>query len=751
MTLRNKLLNRIDNFDWDNPRSVLMLTIAAYFLYVLFRFALFSLFPESYNNGDEYSYKGMALSFFKTGDFYKMNFARKLHLPNYLYSLLLSPAMFFGDHFYIFMKLINSLLANLSIFPVFLISKEFMPLKKAFFVSVVALSIPFFSIGHILMAESLYVSVFLFTFYLFYKLWTRLQLKYALLSGISAGLLFISKPHALFFFIALVLCCAISLFVIKERGQRKKTAYLTAVAFGSAFVSIVVMNLLILGSLGLGFGHYSHVPKRAVKSVQKFSVFERLFDKKFLAMTISHVSVFFMVYLLPFFVSLFTLIKSIKEKEIKKRTFLLMLLGFSAVMAVVIFVKEFSFTRHALDYRLTARFYFMIFPLFVVSFAAFYNQIKWSKIQKIIITSAAGLTLFLNIFIFLRHLVYGKSWILLTAHMDAVWLYKTHMHWGTVGKAMFYLVQIAGLLLLVYYFKKKKKKLYPYLLFYLAVSIAGNYGAAEYMGYKDNISSGFKKNYLSFVQDKIPPHYRNAALITHKPLHSTGFFSFWLHYDYTLVRRIKKGTVLKKKMFPQHTRWVLLDGGYKLDFEPAEVFRKGKYSLVKIPRREYKTMNGTMAKGKLGYILTSQKGKAAITHRLTDQDYKSKAVIRFRMQTLKKEGTMNGSVLIGNFPTYHDKDFIVAGLSLGTKSAFIGSLGSTPRVIKRRAKAKFPVLKKLNIKVVLYLLDKRIVLFVNGKKTLETRYRGSLDQVNQVGFMAKDTSTTFSKLRISGS
>ena len=581
--IKKKFIRFLNSFEWDNPRYVLLLTIATYLLFVIVRFVIFSLFTESCANGDEYTYKGMALSFFKTGDFYKLNYARKLILPNYLYPMLLSPAFFFGEHFYIFMKLINSLLINFSIFPVFLIGKEFMSYKKSYWVSAAVLCLPFFNIGYILMAESLYASLFLLAFYFFYKLFSGLQLKYAFPGGIAGALLYLAKPTALFFFITLLLTIITTLFFTGDHRQRKRLIYLTAVSICCLVTSILALNLIILGEPGMTLKSYSRVSRQSFSFIHKL---QNIFDTKFVSMILSHISVFLMLYLLPFFVSIFALVKSVKEKAREKRTFLLMGLIFLIVMAVVIFLKELIFTRQAPDFRLTARFYFMIFPIFIISFAAFYNKIAWNKRQKITLGTAFVLTLLLNVFVFLPRVVFAAGASIPTAaHMDAVWIYISQLKLGPTGKILFALMQMTGFSVMLYYFLKKKKKLYPYLAFFLLTALIGNFAVLAKMKGTDNWRQKFRNNYYSFVSEKIPLNARDVALISYKPRHKWGYFSFWLHYDYTAKLRLKELKSITEEMLPENTRWVLINGDYNIRLPVKAHYRKGEYSIIRILKK----------------------------------------------------------------------------------------------------------------------------------------------------------------------
>ena len=73
----DKLKNWFNTLPWNNRGFVILLLFLTYFLFTGIRFILFSLAQEPLIQADELIYKGMAYSFFETGDFYKLNYGSK--------------------------------------------------------------------------------------------------------------------------------------------------------------------------------------------------------------------------------------------------------------------------------------------------------------------------------------------------------------------------------------------------------------------------------------------------------------------------------------------------------------------------------------------------------------------------------------------------------------------------------------------------------------------------------------------------
>ena len=580
--LKNKFIRIVNSPYLENPRFIIFLIIVSYLLVVFIRFILFSLFTETCANGDEYLYKGMALSFFKYGNFFELNFARNSEMTYFLYPLIISPAFYFGENFYIFIKLINSFLINLSIFPVFLLAKEFMSYKKAYFTSLMVLLIPFLNIGYVVMRESLFLPLFLITFYICYKLFVNLKLKYAFLSGFSMSLLILTKITGIFLIITFILTVAVIQFLPKERAHRRKILYLSIISISCLIVSVYILKLIFLNNTGLVL---RSLPGSGVKRIFNFSKFDFSFLLKAIYMILSHISTFLMLSLLPFFISVFSLIKAIKMKKIGEYMALLMGLIFSLVMFVFILWRTFHYPTWVIEFKLVGRYYFMIYPIYIIVFAGFYNKIDWNKRQKIIITISFLLTLIINVFIFIPKIVLSRKVFGAMANMDVIWIYSSFLRWGRFGKALFIMVQIVSLFMLLYYLFRNSKRIYPFFVFFLIIVIISNYAILMKMSGINERMLKFRKNYLSFVRAKIPEHSQNVALISSKKPFMRGYFSFWLHYDYTNNTRFRlpESEIVTKDMLPEGTQWVLVEGDYKIGFPFKAIYKKGKYTIVQIP------------------------------------------------------------------------------------------------------------------------------------------------------------------------
>jgi len=147
---------------------------------------------------DEYFYAKMARSFFVNMEFTVHNVQVAQYPP--LYSILLSIAYIFKNmnYVYFFIKFINAILSSLIIFPAWLLSKEFLEEKKAFITSLLISILPSnFAFSPYIMAENLYYPLFLFAIYGIYKSTKPLNYKWPIITGIIAGLAYLTKISAL--------------------------------------------------------------------------------------------------------------------------------------------------------------------------------------------------------------------------------------------------------------------------------------------------------------------------------------------------------------------------------------------------------------------------------------------------------------------------------------------------------------------------------------------------------------------------
>src|SRR3989344_1015321 len=113
-----------------------------YLILVLIKIVIISLVPSPSIYADEYIYSKIAKDVLQEGSYSIEGNPTSAYPP--LYSILISPSYLFQNMeiIYFVMKLINSIILSLIIFPIFFLAKEFLDEKKALFISFLVSILP---------------------------------------------------------------------------------------------------------------------------------------------------------------------------------------------------------------------------------------------------------------------------------------------------------------------------------------------------------------------------------------------------------------------------------------------------------------------------------------------------------------------------------------------------------------------------------------------------------------------------------
>ncbi|MCD4666953.1 glycosyltransferase family 39 protein, partial [archaeon] len=210
---------------------------------------------------DSYIYAKMARSFFNFGIFSVHGLPTHQYLP--LYPILLSISYIFNDMtiVYSIMKVINSVLSSLIIFPTFLLAKEFLNEKKSLIVSLLVSIIPSnFAFSAFLMSENVYYTLFLFSIYFIYKSFIDKSYKYDILAGVFIALTYLTKANGLILIPVVGAVFIINLFRKKYEFKKK---IVMAIVFLLISAPWFIRNGLLFGFniTGMLGGYSSEVGK----------------------------------------------------------------------------------------------------------------------------------------------------------------------------------------------------------------------------------------------------------------------------------------------------------------------------------------------------------------------------------------------------------------------------------------------------------------------------------------------------------
>lgn len=197
---------------------------------IVIKLLLIPLVPVPLGYSDSLAYFEQAKTFFDTGSFTQLIETAKF--PP-LYALAISPAYLFEDMNTVFlvMKIINTLLSSLIIFPAYILAREFLNKKKSCIIATLSSFIPtIFTMNFYIFSENLFFPLFLFSVYFIYKTFSEYKWYWALLTGFFIGLSLLTR------FAAIILLGTIILITIKKLFQREKKALFTAFISLSAFL-----------------------------------------------------------------------------------------------------------------------------------------------------------------------------------------------------------------------------------------------------------------------------------------------------------------------------------------------------------------------------------------------------------------------------------------------------------------------------------------------------------------------------------
>jgi len=216
-----KIINKKNQLiDWTVAHPWKTLGIC-YVLLVLFIFSLAALFSKPVALADDFIYMKMARSFFYNQGFSIADVPTHKYPP--LYSILLSPAYVFNGTGAIYnaMMFINALLYSTLIFPMYLLSKEFLDKRKSIMLSIISTIVPVYFLRNlIVLSENLLFPLFIFTTFFLCKAVFEEGYKFKLLTGFFIGLCFLTRIVAIIFFPAVIL-----IFVLFELYRRDTTRF----------------------------------------------------------------------------------------------------------------------------------------------------------------------------------------------------------------------------------------------------------------------------------------------------------------------------------------------------------------------------------------------------------------------------------------------------------------------------------------------------------------------------------------------
>jgi len=537
---------------------------------------------------DELAFKAAAESFFRFGDFDKLLPTYRPIQGNILYQSIISFSFYFGHHFYIVSKAVNSALISTAIFPTFLIAKCFIHGKLPFLAVIMVMLLPYNLYANYIMPESLFFPLFLYAFYFIFRSLYWNTYEDAITGGLSTALLFLTKPHALALLVGLVLVTVI-LMIFSRHFSTSMTS--TGKSFFIIIVSMIISYMIIvlvvkhrINSEEI-FGMYGSygwaIITKPVKVTESLGALLRLI--------VGHLTGFLFLYGVPVVVVIITTVQSFKNRDYKSFVFLLWgSIVFLAFFAMTLkFASDFRELEHMM--RINVRYYFFIFPFFLIAFIVFLKKMDQSILNNsafMLISFFVAVTLMTVFPIFFPRGDIDVDWTWLNTFFPA---YRNVVGphgwnwWGAENIKMASAVLMAlAFLLGLYYALSKVKRLYPYLLFFVLFSILSNIFALYIQTRLSNTGWQMTKEYLQVIVSTITDH-KDPVLLIGSWSGIDMHLAFWLSYENFDATLLASEADVTDDIIPQGTKWVVLLDRYNVTAQMQLIRSDGLMNIYRVP------------------------------------------------------------------------------------------------------------------------------------------------------------------------
>jgi hypothetical protein len=152
--------------------------------------------------------------------------------------------------------------------------------------------------------------------------------------------------------------------------------------------------------------------------------------------------------------------------------------------------------------------------------------------------------------------------------------------------------------------------------------------------------------------------------------------------------------------------------------------------------------NGSLVKGKLGYVLTSKRADYTAAIKKIDQPYTNHVTVKFKMKTLPGRNSRNGFLAFGN--SNEKMGLTFAGVRAGVKKLVIFSGVKNAETPNQKIQAG----RIMNVTVKINLAEKSIVMNVDKFDPVKTTFSNKIKAVSYIGYMVNNASTEFSELEV---
>jgi hypothetical protein len=292
-------------------------------------------------------------------------------------------------------------------------------------------------------------------------------------------------------------------------------------------------------------------------------------------MILAHLGTILLIYLIPFYVIIVTLIgarRTQSSKDMDNNSI------FAAMLCCFFFVYLVGVVKYTIDIyprehfgALISRYYFVVFPLFVVGFAAFYPTLEWTFRSRITLLITAVVIVSASLLVFLPKYVYDHAAFMAYSHPNLAWSLG-------VNKPLRIPVVITFVLTILYYVISKRPSGNVFIWSLLFYALLGNVGAIRSSLFWDAYSGKEFKPYVDLVSWQLPKDSR--IVVVGSSHYYRNFLAFEKSFYYVGNYELPAGTKITRESLPKDADYLILFDEYDLDFSVESSVTRGKCKII---------------------------------------------------------------------------------------------------------------------------------------------------------------------------
>ncbi len=261
--------------DKMNRKQIVSILIIIYIINIVFRTFFAFKTKTAIIEPDELIYLDIAESFWNTGKMTVHN--QPLHLQQFLYGIMISPAMGIKDlqARYQILALLNAVMITSSIFPTYCIAKKIINRNSiSILCSIFTILLPDMAMSMSFMAENLFFPLCLWTIYVlicFYYEECKKK-KYIVILAILCVICYYTKIVALYIVVGFIIGAIFEIFLLRERNIGKKLSYIFLYLAIFFILKWGIQEIVYYGILG-GISTPSAISLTNIDSNYKFVYF----------------------------------------------------------------------------------------------------------------------------------------------------------------------------------------------------------------------------------------------------------------------------------------------------------------------------------------------------------------------------------------------------------------------------------------------------------------------------------------------